>query len=236
MTDEDWEWLRHIKTEEEWCSCDSPQPLLIYLKRKASNRKFRLYAVACARLIWSHLLHRESQLAIETAERFADGQADEEDRETCEKAADDAVERIADDEAGDTAYHAALSAVWCARSFSPDDPYETGHAAFYAASTLDTRKPFVAILHCVFGNPFRPRARLPRTVRAWNDGTIPKLAQGIYDERIMPNGELEVAHLGVLADALDDAGCTDADILGHLRGPGPHVRGCWVLDLILGKG
>jgi len=42
--------------------------------------------------------------------------------------------------------------------------------------------------------------------------------------------------LPVLADALEEAGCTDADLLGHLRGPGPHVRGCWVLDLLLGKG
>src|SRR5262245_54611302 len=124
MTDEDWEWLRRIRTEEEWCSCDSPQPLLTYLKGKASSRRFRLYAVACARCIWSHLLLPESRIAVETAERFADGQADEADREASEEAADSAVEKIVDDEVGETAYHAALSAVWCARSFSPDAPYD----------------------------------------------------------------------------------------------------------------
>ncbi len=139
MTDKDWEWLRHIQTEEEWCCCNSPQPLLTYLERKGSRRKFRLYAVACARCIWSYLLHPESRLAVETAERFADGEASEEEREASEEAADPAVERIVeDDEAEDTAYHAALSAVWCARSFSPDAPYDAGHAAFCAASTLDT--------------------------------------------------------------------------------------------------
>ena len=51
----------------------------------------------------------------------------------------------------------------------------------------------------------------------------------------MPAGTLDNTRLAVLADALEEAGCTEADILGHLRGPGPHVRGCWVVDLILGK-
>ena len=63
---------------------------------------------------------------------------------------------------------------------------------------------------------------------AWKDGTVSKLAQGIYEDRAF-------GHLPVLADALEDAGCADADILGHLRGAGPHVRGCWALDLALGK-
>ena len=63
---------------------------------------------------------------------------------------------------------------------------------------------------------------------AWNLGTIPRLARGIYEAR-------EWASLPILADALDEAGCDDEPILRHLRYPGPHVRGCWVLDLLLGK-
>jgi hypothetical protein len=51
----------------------------------------------------------------------------------------------------------------------------------------------------------------------------------------MPSGHLDPARLAVLADALEDAGCADADLLGHLRGPGPHIRGCWAVDLLLGK-
>ena len=56
-----------------------------------------------------------------------------------------------------------------------------------------------------------------------------------YDERLMPSGELDLGRLAVLSDALEEAGCTSAEILTHLRSPGPHVRGCWALDLILGK-
>jgi hypothetical protein len=60
------------------------------------------------------------------------------------------------------------------------------------------------------------------------------LAQAAYDHRTLPSG-LDRTTLAVLADALEEAGCTDPDLLIHLRGPGPHVRGCWALDLLLGK-
>ena len=63
---------------------------------------------------------------------------------------------------------------------------------------------------------------------AWNDGAIRKMAQAIYDARAFDR-------LPLLADALEDAGCTDAAILSHCREPGEHVRGCWVVDLLLGK-
>src|SRR5262249_53955080 len=89
----------------------------------------------------------------------------------------------------------------------------------------------VALIRCVFGNPFRPHAIDP----AWltrNDGTVKQLAQAAYEERDLPSGHLDVTRLGVLADALEEAGCTSADLLEHLRGPGPHVRGCWAVDLL----
>jgi len=70
--------------------------------------------------------------------------------------------------------------------------------------------------------------RLDLSWLAWNDGAIPKIAQVIYDNRAFD-------HLPLLADALEDAGCDDADILSHCRTPGEHVRGCWVVDLLLGK-
>jgi hypothetical protein len=73
-------------------------------------------------------------------------------------------------------------------------------------------------------------------VRAWNDGLIVRMAEAIYEEeRALPAGHLDRARLAVLADALTDAGCTDIDLLDHLRSPGPHVRGCWAVDLLLGK-
>jgi hypothetical protein len=84
------------------------------------------------------------------------------------------------------------------------------------------------------GNPFRPATADPAWL-AWRDGAVVKLAQAAYEERLLPAGELDPTRLAILADALEDGGCTDADILAHLRGPGPHVRGCWVIDLLLGK-
>jgi hypothetical protein len=84
------------------------------------------------------------------------------------------------------------------------------------------------LLRDIFGNPFRSRPAINQSWLAWGDGTVPKLARAIYDER-------RFEELPVLADALEEAGCTDSDILSHCRGPGPHVRGCWVIDLLLGK-
>ncbi len=235
MNDEEWGWLRHIHTEEEWHHCDSPQPLLTYVGTTASNRKFRLIAAACARRIWSHLPDASRQ-SVEVAEHLADGQAGEAERVAAEEAADAVVDAVIENatdenEGGDTAYYATLSAAWCARSFSRDAPEESGHAAFYAAATEGTKEPFVALLRCVFGNPFRPSSIEP----AWHTPTVKNLATAAYEERSLPSGELDTTRLAVLADALEEAGCDSVDILNHLRGRGPHVRGCWVLDLILAK-
>jgi hypothetical protein len=84
------------------------------------------------------------------------------------------------------------------------------------------------LLREIFGNPFRPPAVQPAWL-SWNEGTLPRLARGIYDDRAFDR-------LGILADALEDAGCTDAVILGHCREPGEHVRGCWLVDLLLQQG
>jgi hypothetical protein len=83
------------------------------------------------------------------------------------------------------------------------------------------------VLHELFGNPFRPVVLDPRCL-AWNDRCVERVAHRIYDER-------RFTDLPILADALEDAGCDIADILAHCRGPGPHLRGCWVVDLLLGK-
>ena len=72
------------------------------------------------------------------------------------------------------------------------------------------------------------RSRIDPQWVAWNNETVLKLAQTINADRAFDR-------LPILADALEEAGCTDADMLQHCRGPGPHVRGCWVVDLLLGK-
>jgi hypothetical protein len=99
--------------------------------------------------------------------------------------------------------------------------------AFLAGKKQEERA-ICAVLRDVVGNPFRPPVIDPACL-AWNGRTIPKTAQAIYDDQRFDD-------LPVLADALEEADCYDEDILGHCRGPGPHVRGCWVVDLMLGKG
>ena len=76
----------------------------------------------------------------------------------------------------------------------------------------------------IFGNPFRPVAFSPE----WRTSTAVAIAQGMYESR-------DFGAMPILADALQDAGCDSADVFDHFRGPGPHVRGCWVVDLVLGK-
>jgi hypothetical protein len=83
-----------------------------------------------------------------------------------------------------------------------------------------------ALLRDVLGNPFRPAPALEAAWLAGNDGAVRKIAQAIYDERTFDL-------LGLLADALEDAGCSNAEVLAHCRGPGEHVRGCWVVDACL---
>jgi hypothetical protein len=83
----------------------------------------------------------------------------------------------------------------------------------------------LALARCIFRNKFRPTALDP----SWRTDTAVSLAKRMYDSRdfgVMP----------ILADALQDAGCDSDDILEHCRGPGPHVRGCWVVDAVLNKG
>src|SRR5205814_6145026 len=81
-----------------------------------------------------------------------------------------------------------------------------------------------ALLRDIVGNPFRPVTTDP----AWLTSDVVAIAMSIYAERAFDR-------LPILADALQDAGCQNADVLGHCRGDGPHVRGCWAVDLVLGK-
>jgi hypothetical protein len=105
--------------------------------------------------------------------------------------------------------------------FSPDDPAEFERLSAAAAARL------VRLVRDVFGNPFRP-VRLDASWLQWHDGTVPKLARVIYDRRAFDR-------LPLLGDALSEAGRADDDILAHCRQPGEHVRGCFVVDLALGK-
>jgi hypothetical protein len=88
------------------------------------------------------------------------------------------------------------------------------------------RDPLPALLREIVGNPFRPVPPPSADVLAWKDNTVPQLARGIDTEEAFDR-------LPILADALEEAGCTGPDLLSHLRGQGPHCRGCWAVDLLV---
>jgi hypothetical protein len=96
------------------------------------------------------------------------------------------------------------------------------------AAPEEARRELCELLRDVFGNPFRPVAFDPAWL-GWTGGVVRGLAGTVYEER-------RFGELPVLADALEEAGCASPAVLGHCRGPGPHVRGCWVVDRLLGKG
>jgi hypothetical protein len=221
-------------TEAEWLACDDPGPMLAFLTGRAANpwrwprqrgrlpprlkllggrpgdRKFRLCACFCARLLEplppghpvAEGANAEFQAAIAMAEAVADGLASGRDLAKYPN------------------YGVTLKPAYLAAICSAGD------------GSLRARRPVVAsLLRCVFGNPFRPAALDP----AWLTVSVTALARAAYDERHLPSGHLDQQRLAVLADAVEEADCSDDEILVHLRGPGPHVRGCFAVDLLLGK-
>jgi hypothetical protein len=110
------------------------------------------------------------------------------------------------------------------------------HVAYYVSTTIARSSPDCfaessaqcCLLRDIFHNPFQPMPTLNPAWLTWNGGIVPTLAQAIYDKRAFNC-------LPVLADALEEAGCDNEEIMAHCRGPGPHVKGCWVVDLVLAK-
>jgi hypothetical protein len=208
------------------------------------RRKLRLVAAACCRRVWD-LLEEDSRNAVLAAEQVAEGRGQKESpkaRETLAAAqarAEAVVKRLKKAKGADAARTAAATAaVEATRS-------DAGYGAMFAARSAATararnngeqltaeEKVQLDLLVDIHGNPLRPVVLQP----GWRTDQVVSLARSAYAERALPGGELDVAHLAVLADALVDAGCDNWDILSHLREPGPHVRGCWVVDLLLEKG
>ena len=221
-------------TEAEWLACGDPQPLIESLSCSISERKVRLFALACCRRVGHLFLGRHSWSAIEVGERAADGLASDTEREAAEAAA---FQTFLDARVhGDgSASHLAASAVWGAASRDTSATFEKGligyahTVAIQAADATDQqveeRRTQTTMLRDIFGNPFRPVAFDP----AWRTDTAVSLARGMYDSR-------EFGAMPILADALQDAGCEDEQVLTHCRDANQvHVRGCWVCDLVLGK-
>jgi hypothetical protein len=226
-------------SEAEWLTATDPGPMLEYLRDKVSDRKLRLFACACCRRIF-HVL-TDSRHAVELAEKYADGHATLAELESAQDEAELlwGDPQVSEDPALMHPFR-GYSTVWP----SGDDATEvTDFCVRMAAEAVagsggasgPERGAQSDLLRCIFGNPFRTAPAVDPAWFAGTGGVLQRLARVAYEERQLAEGTLDPARLTVLADALEDAGCTDPELLGHLREPGPHVRGCWALDLILSK-
>jgi hypothetical protein len=221
-------------TEAEWLACGEAHGMIALLPPAAWNeRRGRLFAVACCRLIRAlpdDRLHK----VIDIAERFADGQASDAELSWAVDAAREAVEWEARHDMSSCESHAAevvaAAAAYPAEEYTAIDELlayiatEHGSSAGLRVALECTRTALANLVGELIGNPFR-RVTFPPE---WRTSTALALATQMYDSR-------DFGAMPILADALQDAGCASDDILDHCRGEGPHVRGCWVVDLVLGK-
>jgi hypothetical protein len=214
---------------------------------KKGQRRLRLFTCACCRLVRDLMTDERARKAVPLAEGYADGQVSKDEMKAAHKAQAKAFSGLLNIShqcgpgfcAADCAHIATISLLY---------PSGDGGAIFgtryarYAAEFSSRRSLYSSpddgpstrsaqrqadILRDVFGNPFRPVAVDPAWLR-WDRGTVVKVARAIYEESAFER-------LPLLADALEDAGCQEEQLLGHLRSVGPHVRGCWAVDLIVGK-
>ena len=209
-------------TEAEWVACEDPTPMLEFLRNRGSSRKFRLFGCATCRRIWHLFTMEESRACVETAERYADGQASQLQLSAAAHRAMNFPWRVVSE-----VYLTAEAAAETA--YSPNGkPFQhilvvAGNASLVA----NDREEQIAqsdLLRDIVRNPFRLRAFAP----SWRTDTVSPSPAQMYESR-------DFSAMPILADALQDAGCDSADVLDHCRGPGPHVRGCWVVDLVLGN-
>jgi hypothetical protein len=213
-------------TEAEWLACTDPGAMLKFSeKRPLPPRKYWLFSCLGARRS-SWMQEPGFPLVVEMAERVAEGVA------TVEELYQANAPLVPDPRLPDGSFRIYREPL------RPLDPMFFRHPPALAWATTNAFKGepnlYVGqddpnlwesqLIRELIGNPFRPVTVEP----AWRTATVTSLAQAIYEERAFDR-------LPILADALEDAGCTSADILGHCRGAGEHVRGCWVVDLVLGK-
>jgi hypothetical protein len=236
-------------TEAEWDACADPEKMVVFLGRRTSRRKLRWFACACCRRLWEHLKDEDVRKALDRAERYADGHIRNSTADRWYHRACRSRERQ-ETRSGFTpewmACHAVASAVLSdryagmldvhrhvARAVADRTGERRGSPAWEAARRAASRE-LVPVLREVVGNPFRPVTVSPAWL-SWNDAAVVRLARAAYEAPVLPAGKLDNARLAVLADALEEAGCGDEQLLRHLRSGGEHFRGCFVVDALLGR-
>jgi hypothetical protein len=221
-----------IMTEDEWLTSVDPEAMLGCLGQigrrpgRVSERRLRLIAAACARHAWRHLSDERSRAAVAAAER--EGVTKHE--LAVEKAGADSAQYDVWNSVRDPSWTPAWSAALWAKAAVDDDPWDW---LINGGSTMALTVPpeaFAGIVRDVIRHPTKGRRKpVPMTA------DVRTLAEAACEERQLPAGHLVAARLAVLSDALEEAGCSDAQLLDHLRSAGPHVRGCWAVDAVLGR-
>ena len=205
-------------TEGEWLTATDPE--LMYfavLDSRPSDRKLRLFGCAVCRLVPALMSSLSGRAGVDLTEQDTDNPGAEVRFEGLEDTFDFQWNRRDGRDLADRAWDLH----WCEVCLLG---FPAGADLSSHPEVLDRQAKLKPLLRDIFGNPFRPVTFAPE----WRTETAVSLAQTMYDAR-------DFGNLPVLADALQDAGCENADVLDHCRGPGPHVRGCWVVDLVLGK-
>lgn len=218
-------------TEGEWLACEEPGTLVSSLRNK-DDRKLRLFFCGSCRSIWPFADRPILRRAVELGELFADGLVTADELAVLRQELRPGP-YYSGDKVNATAWGAVSDGfpVW---AISDAADLQLAFAAKVARDsrqrtlppgTKDAiRRSQVLFIRCVFGNPFHPVAFSPE----WRTDTVLTLARQMYDER-------DFSAMPILADALQDVECNNEEVLNHCRGPGPHVRGCWVVDLVLGR-
>ncbi len=217
-------WRGQPMTEEEWLAGFEPSAMLVFEEHRSAERKLRLFACACVYRVWDRVEDARCRHGVSIAERLADGLVNEEERKVALQAVQAAFR-----DTSPTLGSEAEDAILAARYTLVRSALICFAAANRAASCLGSGKATeqatqAVLLRDIFGNPFRSVAVDP----SWLTSTVVALAEGIYQERAFDR-------MPILADALQDAGCDNDDVLNHCRQPGEHVRGCWVVDLLTGR-
>jgi hypothetical protein len=213
-------------TEGQWRASNDPEAMLAFLRsRPTSPRKLRLFACACCRRIWHALKSERVREVIGVVERFADRRVSLEELSeamgkislgdhpaACAVVQPEAM-TAALGTAGAAAQWGGITAEWAGSS------YNAGHFAEVVAQA--------SLLREVFGNPLRSFTLEPGWL-SYEQGVVVRLAEAIYEERAFER-------MPYLGDALEEAGCHDANLLDHCRREGAHTRGCWVVDMVLAR-
>jgi hypothetical protein len=219
--------------EQDWLTGADPEEMLECLQHsgRASDRKMRLLAAACCRSLEDWFSDERGRQAVEVTERLADGGV----TKAALKRTRQAVRR-AWGTLGAGEVTPEWQAYWIVEVAAAENAYRQAplellrSAHLYLEEAVRMRVFLASLIEDIFGSPFRPLPTVEPSVLGWNDGCLVRLAAGMYRERDF-SGE----RMAVLADALHDAGVANEDIFQHCREGGVHVRGCWLVDLLLSR-